>query len=424
MNDPADTPSSDDEHDVRIDGFPSVAAGEGGRDPFELLLTEFVDLQREGEYPDIEAYARRHPDLADRIREFFPMVAAMEGWKNRKESDILREQISQDIQFDKVGDCEIVSKVGSGGMGVVYHGVHQKSRERVAVKLLPSRLTKGSTFRRRFVREAKTASRLKHRNIVPVLEFGEQDGYCYYVMPFVEGVSLEWLIKRLRETGGVVYADEIAAVHPSAGDDAEETTTDAESQRRLRRDAWSQYVRILLQVADALKYAHQQGTIHRDIKPANLLLDKDGRAWVTDFGLAVSSNDQSDTEIGMASGTLRYMAPERFRGQCDARSDVYGLGMTLYELLTLEPAFEANSRTSLVESVESHEIVSPRTKRPHIPEDLDAIAMKAIAEDPEARYQSAGDFAADLLRYHHGHAVLARPKRGWGIASWFRRRTR
>ena len=158
-----------------------------------------------------------------------------------------------------------------------------------------------------------------------------------------------------------------------------------------------------VQVAEALAYAHREGVIHRDIKPSNLLLDADSRVWITDFGLAKTDGDAL-TQTGDIIGTLRYMAPERFRGWSDPRSDVYSLGLTLYEMLLLRPAFESADRLKLIHQVTHDDPVPPRKVDPKIPRDLETIVLKAIDKEPSRRYPSADELAADLRRFLDGPA--------------------
>ncbi len=165
--------------------------------------------------------------------------------------------------------------------------------------------------------------------------------------------------------------------------------------------------RLGLQVAQALAYAHSRGIIHRDIKPANLLLDTTGVVWVSDFGL-VKTQDAALTDTSDLVGTLRYMAPERFRGECDTRADVYALGLTLYELLVLRPAFDGKDRLHLVEQIGHQEPARLRVLDPRIPRDLETILMKAIEKDPRRRYPSADDLAEDLRRYLADEPIQAR----------------
>src|SRR5262249_50354262 len=165
--------------------------------------------------------------------------------------------------------------------------------------------------------------------------------------------------------------------------------------------------RLGLQAAEALAYAHARGIIHRDIKPANLLLDTTGVLWVSDFGLA-KTQEHALTETGDLVGTLRYMAPERFRGECDARADVYALGLTLYELLVLRPAFDGQDRLHLVEQIGRQEPARLRTLDPRIPRDLETVLMKAIEKDPRRRYPTADELAEDLRRYLADEPIRAR----------------
>ena len=172
----------------------------------------------------------------------------------------------------------------------------------------------------------------------------------------------------------------------------------------------------------ALAYAHARGIVHRDIKPSNLLLDTAGVVWVTDFGLA-KAEDDGLTSTGDILGTLRYMAPERFRGEGDGRADIYALGLTLYELLTLRPAFDSTDRLRLIEQVKAEEPARPRSLDPRIPRDLETIVLKAIDKDPERRYQTAEELAEDLRRFLADEPIQARRVGLWERAVlWARRR--
>ena len=162
-----------------------------------------------------------------------------------------------------------------------------------------------------------------------------------------------------------------------------------------------------VQTASALSYAHSRGIIHRDIKPGNLILDTTGNVWVTDFGLA-KTGDSAMTHTGDILGTIRYMSPERFRGQCDVRADVYALGMTLYELLTLKPAFSSGDRLKLIDLIRHTEAASLRSVDARVPRDLETIVTKAIDKDPKRRYQSADELGEDLQRFVNDEPVKAR----------------
>jgi WD40 repeat protein/tetratricopeptide (TPR) repeat protein len=178
------------------------------------------------------------------------------------------------------------------------------------------------------------------------------------------------------------------------------------------RQYWQSVARIGIQVAEALAYAHSQGTLHRDIKPSNLLLDTHGTVWVTDFGLAKAADSVDLTNTGDIVGTLRYMAPERFQAQADQRGDIYGLGLTLYELLTLRGAFQASDRNQLIDQVKHAEPPRPRKLNAEVPRDLETIVLKAMAKEPAHRYATAGDLADDLKRFVEDRPIKARPVGG------------
>ncbi len=180
--------------------------------------------------------------------------------------------------------------------------------------------------------------------------------------------------------------------------------------------------RLGAQVAEALAHAHQHGVLHRDIKPANLLLDLEGTIWVTDFGLAKSEQSDELTSPGDVVGTVRYMAPERFRGQADPRSDIYGVGVTLYEMLALRPAFGGVHRVQVIHSILHTDPEPLREQEPRVPRDLETIVLKAIAKDPSDRFVDALELAAELRRYLDGRPIhsrrLSAPERVW---RWSRR---
>jgi hypothetical protein len=214
---------------------------------------------------------------------------------------------------------------------------------------------------------------------VPIHEIGEQNGVPYFVMPLIDGVSLDRL---LADPSGVI---------PSQPSD---------------RARW--VASLGRQAARALAYSHGQDVLHRDIKPSNLLLDVDGTLWLVDFGLAKLADELSLTSTGDLPGTLRYLAPECLHSAADGRSDVYSLGLTLYELLVGRPAFPALERARLLQQIQTHPVVAPSRLVPTVPRDLETVILRAIAFDPSARYRSAADFADDLERFLGGRPIQAR----------------
>jgi serine/threonine protein kinase/WD40 repeat protein len=351
-------------------------------------------------------------------------------------------------------------------MGVVYEAEQISLGRHVALKVLPAHALLDPRHLQRFRREAKAAARLHHTNIVPVFGVGEQDGLHYYVMQFIQGLGLDVVLDELRRLRqpqdkrtptldnalgrpaddtrdlSAVHiarsllsgqfrtpqpADEItiapgeapAAADPGAFRPAR--TADSSATIRLPGQAetstlsdsgnqyWQSVARIGVQVAEALAHAASQGVLHRDIKPSNLLLDETGNVWVTDFGLAKAASDSDNlTHTGDIVGTLRYMAPERFNGQGDLRSDVYSLGLTLYELLVLRPAFDESDRNRLVKQVMHDEPMRPRKHNRSVPRDLETVVLKTIARDPAHRYRTPAEMAGDLKSFIDGRPITAR----------------
>jgi serine/threonine protein kinase/WD40 repeat protein len=397
-----------------------MTASEGQRNPVEQLAEEFLDQYRRGERPAVTEYAARHPDLAEEIRDLFPALVMMEqaGGSDGSRLSAGGGRLTADGQpLERLGDYRIIREVGRGGMGVVYEAEQEALSRHVALKVLPYRTAADRTRLQRFLHEARSAARLHHTNIVPVFEVGECGGLHYFAMQFIQGHSLGDVIVELRRLrAGKRDADceltAASAILTGSSNFAHQSDT------HYYRSA----ARVGLQVAEALDYAHGQRILHRDVKPANLILDTQGTAWVTDFGLAKSEGAEGLTETGDVIGTLRYMAPERFRGAADARSDVYGLGLTLYELLTLLPPFGDGDRVQLMQRVMHEQPPPPRRVDPHVPRDLETVVLKAIAKEPRQRYASAAALAEDLRRFLGERPVLARrawwPEQGW---RWARR---
>lgn len=419
------------------------------RDPLDRLAEEFVARYRAGERPPLSEYAARLPDRADEVHDLFPALVELEHLKpNTSDRTGDYTPAVGPTDPERVGEFRILRRVGVGGMGAVYEAIQESLGRHVALKLLPLEAVADPKRLERFRREAKAAARLHHTNIVPVFGTGEADGRHFYAMQFISGHPLDAVIdevKRLKDktaaptpravtdvanalvTGTFANPPSPLGVEGSqvtrtfAADSADATRpgvpatpasdTAAVSSPSISdggRTYWATVARLGAQAADALAYAHGQGVQHRDIKPANLLLDLRGTVWVADFGLAKSNDADDLTLAGDVVGTIRYMAPERFEGGGDHRVDVYALGLTLFELLCLRPAFQAPTRAKLVEQVLTSSPPKPRSINPAIPRDLETIVLKAIQRDPAARYQHASELADDLRRYLEDRSILAR----------------
>ena len=373
-------------------------------DPLESIIAEYLNDLREGRSTSVEALAQQHPDLAERIRELLPMVAAMEQLKSSQSLTPKKVPIPQDFQLERLGNCRIVREIGRGGMGIVFEAEQEPSSRRVAVKVLPWRSPGTSHWRDHFEREARTAASLHHPHIVPVYRYDEEDGWCYYVMHLVEGIGIDEIIRLLREPEASVGPEQVRQLFLGEPESAGDATTpgadpNKPAARILRRDGWSQFARIGIQVAQALQYSHSRGILHRDIKPGNLLVDCRGSVWVTDFGLAVETDQMLEALAPNLAGTLRYLAPEQLDGVVDRRSDIYALGVTLYELCTLRPLYSAGTRDGFIAAIRNKTPETPRSVNRSIPRDLEAIILRAIAHDRGRRYSNAEAMLVDLMRF-------------------------
>lgn len=386
--------------DAQIDGFPRSHDENGlrARLPVEILASQFVDEIRSGSSPTVEDYANRFRKLANEIRELFPAILAMEELKSEEEASALRDQVRGEFNIKELGGCRIVREVGRGGMGVVFQAIEQKTRRAVAIKLLPWPSDAVPRWRARFQDEARLSARLQHKNIVPIYGSGEQDGYCYLMMRLINGVSLDQVIAALSDDGHANF-DELRARQQNRSVESVSAKSTSAEQRIITSNAWRQFARIAWETTLALQSAHDAGTLHNDIKPGNLLIDISGKTWVTDFGLAHALEAEAVDDEGRVTGTLRYMAPERFAGKTDARTDVYSLGATLYELLTLQPMFDADTNKALMEKVVTRRPMRPCDIESTIPRELEAIVLKAITRNPAYRYQTAAEMSVDLTRF-------------------------
>jgi serine/threonine protein kinase len=263
----------------------------------------------------------------------------------------------------KLGAYQLVKRLGEGGMAQVYLARDVRLGREVAVKVLDRRLADRSGFRDRFLREARVAAALDHPNIVPLYDFGEETGVLYLVMPYVSGGSLQEQLTR----------------------------TPLEM---------SEVVNYGSQLTDALAYAHQRHLVHRDVKPANILIHADGRLMLSDFGLAkildsglqpVAARNHPD------AGTPEYMAPEQIEGRTEARSDIYGLGVVLYLLMTGRLPFGGSSSNAVMEAHLYRLPESPRRLNPHVTSALELVVMQSLAKRPEDRFATASEMGAALM---------------------------
>jgi serine/threonine protein kinase/WD40 repeat protein len=399
------------------------------------LAEEFTHRVREGKLPDVEEYASRYPELAARIRELFPTLMLLEGAAASSDSAAEGAPLSPLTAGSAFGNYQIKREIGRGGMGIVYEADHVLLEKRVALKVLLVRMLSDGEHLERFFREARTAAGLHHTNIIPVFDVGQVAGTPYFAMEYIEGRSLDQIIRIMQstsepDTASSAFSDSASDIAAGAQTPSKHKIVSRDKGERAVRRSMDQSGRIRaglpakpgdyfrwvagigVQAAAGLAYAHERKIIHRDIKPSNLLLDKQGVLWIADFGLARRIEDPAMTQSGAMLGTPRYMSPEQAEAASrpiDQRSDIYSLGVTLYELLTCRPVFEGKTPQEVMTQIVTREPVAPRRLNREIPADLETVALKAMAKRPEDRYQSASELAEDLDHWQKMEPIKARP---------------
>ncbi|MHC4339432.1 MAG: serine/threonine-protein kinase [Planctomycetota bacterium] len=365
------------------------------------ILGQWRQRREAGEASASEQLLREYPEYAEQLAEH---IAA---------ERLLDEELPGVAEGtpSRIGDFSILRELGRGGMGVVYEAEQISMRRKVALKVLPVAITGTPQAVKRFQREAHAAGKLHHTNIVPIHAMGQHAGHWYYAMELVEGRPLSDVIVQLRRAAKPTE-EELARVaqggEPASSSRIEELDTDTGDRSYFTRVAGT-----FAAVADGLQLAHVEGIVHRDIKPSNLLLDVDGTLKVVDFGLAYvdDAGGPAMTVTGDLLGTPVYMSPEQAmakRMPVDHRTDVYSLGATLYELLTLQPPFGGGTLHEICTQIITKDPTPPRRRNPNVSRDLETIVLKAMEKDRDKRYQSAAEFARDLRRFVEGAAIRAR----------------
>jgi serine/threonine protein kinase/Flp pilus assembly protein TadD len=381
------------------------------------VADEFLDRQKRGENPDVEEYVVRHPHAAALLRNVLASLRLID------QSGVAAGEATAEAgkHPQELGDFRIVREIGRGGMGIVYEAEQLSLGRKVALKVLPQAATLDPRRLQRFQNEARAAACLHHNNIVPVFFVGSDRGVHFYAMQLIDGQTLAEVIRDARAPeGGPTVA---------AGAEAAATTAPAaalSTQKPKRGAAYFRKVAELgAQAAEALDYAHQMGVVHRDVKPSNLMLDGRGQLWVADFGLALLQAEAGPTLTGDLVGTLRYMSPEQALAQrvlVDQRTDVYSLGATLYELLTLRPVFLGQDRQELLRQIAFDEPTQPRRLNRAVPPELETVVRKALEKNQQDRYATAQELADDLRRILEDKPIRARRPSWRQVAmKWTRR---
>jgi len=287
------------------------------------------------------------------------------------------------IQSNVIGDYTIIKELGKGAQGTVYEAEQISLNRRVALKVLPPHLTFSESDVLRFKREAAAGGRQRHPGIVAIYAVGEYEGIHYIAQELVgDGATLTDHLNEIRDHG----------VQPPG---------------YFRKAA-----KLIADVANALHHAHESGVVHRDIKPSNILLSEEGNPKVTDFGLAKVEDALALSRTGDFAGTPYYMSPEQALSRrigINHRTDIFSLGVTLYELLTLQRPFEGKTSQEVIKQIVMQDPKSPMKSNPRVPRDLSVICLKAMNKNPDHRYQTMNEFADDLKRFLEGDVILAKP---------------
>ncbi len=352
-------------------------------------------------------------------------------------------------QTRSLGDFRLIQEIGRGGMGVVFQAEQISLRRRVALKILPLAAMLDQRALTRFKNEVMAVAQLDHPNIVDIYAVACDRGVHHYAMRYIEGCTVSTIIKEMqrRSDAELELPDAISSVvssiqsRESEAEDMNRTQDHVDpalvetachsvtypARRRIQSRAYfhslAQFAAV---IADALDHAHQRGIVHRDIKPANLMIDSSGKPWVADFGLAHIESSPEMTMTGDLLGTARYMSPEQVLGDragTDGRTDIYSLGVTLYELITLKIPFDADGREELLRQILDEQPVAPTRLNPRVPRDLETIVLKCLEKNSEDRYATAGELADDLRRFVADEPIQARrPTTLQRVNRWIRKR--
>lgn len=360
------------------------------------LVAQLVDRMQRKESVDFDSVCREHPALASDLREVWGALVVTDAVASAARTHSVGVQQSTDKNHSfrvpslpyQLGDYELLEEVGRGGMGVVYRALQTSLNRVVAIKMIEENRPSSSENRQRFLAEAEASARLEHPGIVTVYEVNEFEGHPFFSMQLVIGKTL-----------------------------AEQLKQGPISQREAAR--------IMAEVCRAIAFAHEQGVLHRDLKPSNILLDRQLRPLVTDFGLAKFMGSGDDlTRTGAVIGTPSYMSPEQASGRSSLvgpASDIYSLGSVLYHLLTGRPPFLAESPMELVLKILEDEPPPPRLLEPRIDRDLEMIVTRSIQKPPDLRYTTATEMAEDLESFLRDEPVRARGGKFSQVAArWFR----
>lgn len=374
-------------------------------DPLRALVAEcLARIEREGD-DAIERMCESHPEHASSLRRRIDRLKRI-GLVDTKEGP---------KEFpEKLGEFRLIRPLGGGGMGIVYLAEQEGLGRQVALKLIRPEHLYFPGAKERFRRECESVARLQHQGIVPIYTVGEENGIPYFAMEYVAGKTLAQCLEVLRQVGEQSHdADSLLRILAGGEEsDSKAERASSSSGTHVLRGRWVEVcLRIVREVAIALDHAHERGVLHRDLKPSNILITKSGRVMLFDFGLALSRDATRLTQSGALVGSMPYMAPEQVRGRVDdigPATDVYGLGVTLYEMMTLALPFRSKLSDELQREILEGRPDPPSQLNSTIPWDAETVCLTAIDSDPNRRYRSASDFARDLTNVLEHRPIAAK----------------
>jgi serine/threonine protein kinase/sugar lactone lactonase YvrE len=395
------------------------------------LLEEIYQRVEAGESVDVRQYAEKYPQLSSQLEQLIPAMAVLGEFSQSAHGLHRVVHPTPSSHPTQLGDFRLVRQIGQGGMGVVFEAEQLSLSRRVALKVLPFASLWPKSVVERFHQEVRIAASLEHPSLLPIFGYGCENGVHFYSMKLVDGGSIADVILQRRSQNSTMHSGlQPISTRRESNEATPGQTVDLSTTRFENGEvgtsvvfasSYEGWAKLALSAAEALAYSHERGVIHRDIKPSNLLLDSQGKLFVADFGLARGETDINLTRTGELLGTPRYMSPEQAAGRqgaIDARTDIYALGATLYELITLQPVIRAVHRAEALRELQNLHVIPPRQHDAHIPQSLEQIVLKCLQPDPRDRYRSANDLADDLRRFLDGRAVVA------GSPGWVRRASR
>jgi tetratricopeptide (TPR) repeat protein/predicted Ser/Thr protein kinase len=370
----------------------------------EQAVQRFVDAQLQGQKPNIDEFVKQYPEFESQIRQRIQRLQEIDGLfaflMEADTSDFGEGIPEHSLVGKRLGDFEILSLIGTGGMGAVFLARQVSLDREVALKVISDISGARAKSLERFKREAKVLAKISHPNIVPIYEVGQQGPYSYFAMEYIKGVSLDKILSSIRNAKSADKASDVmrkCLESPISGETVQEKAAGANGAG-IDTDYIVRISRIIISIASALDYAHKKGILHRDIKPSNILIDTEGTAKLVDFGLAKAETQQTITNTGEFFGTPNYVSPEQIRKPevVDCRSDVFSLAVTYYECLTLHPPFGGDTVNETLTQVISREAIPPKKYCPRLSTDFNTVLLHALEKLPEDRYQAAADFTGDI----------------------------